>query len=41
MRALVLAVALVLGLGVGACHSGDPAADNLKAAQGFLVANGK
>jgi FKBP-type peptidyl-prolyl cis-trans isomerase len=41
MRALVLAVALVLGLGVGACHSGDPAGDNLKAAQGFLAANGK
>jgi FKBP-type peptidyl-prolyl cis-trans isomerase len=41
MRALVLAVVLVLGFGAGACHRGDPAADNLKAAQGFLAANGR
>jgi FKBP-type peptidyl-prolyl cis-trans isomerase len=39
MRALALAVALVLS--VTACHAGDPAGDNLKAAQGFLAANGK
>jgi peptidylprolyl isomerase/FKBP-type peptidyl-prolyl cis-trans isomerase FklB len=26
---------------VAACHAGDPAADNLKAAQGFLILNGK
>ena len=41
MRALVLAMALVMALGVGACHRGDPAGDNLKAAQGFLATNGK
>jgi peptidylprolyl isomerase/FKBP-type peptidyl-prolyl cis-trans isomerase FklB len=41
MRALAMAVALVLGLSVAACQAGDPAGDNLKAAQGFLAANGK
>ena len=41
MRALAIAVALVVGLSVAACHASDPAGDNLKAAQGFLSANGK
>ena len=41
MRALAIAIALVLGLGATACHSGDPADANLKAAQGFLAANGR
>jgi FKBP-type peptidyl-prolyl cis-trans isomerase len=41
MRVLALSLALVLGLGLAACHKGVPAADNQKAAQGFLIANGK
>jgi peptidylprolyl isomerase/FKBP-type peptidyl-prolyl cis-trans isomerase FklB len=41
MRALRFAVPLLLGLALAACHHGDPAAANLKAAQGFLAANGK
>jgi FKBP-type peptidyl-prolyl cis-trans isomerase len=41
MRALAIAFALVLGLSVAACHAGDPAGDNLKAAKGFLAANGR
>jgi FKBP-type peptidyl-prolyl cis-trans isomerase len=41
MRVLALSLALVLGLGGAACHKSAPAADNLKAAQGFLAANGR
>jgi peptidylprolyl isomerase/FKBP-type peptidyl-prolyl cis-trans isomerase FklB len=41
MRLVAIALALVVGLGVAACHAGDPAGDNLKAAQGFLILNGK
>ena len=41
MRALAIAIALVLGLGATACHSGDAADANLKAAQGFRAANGR
>jgi FKBP-type peptidyl-prolyl cis-trans isomerase len=42
-RTLRLLVPLVVGfsLAVSACHAGDPASDNLKAAQGFLAANGR
>jgi peptidylprolyl isomerase/FKBP-type peptidyl-prolyl cis-trans isomerase FklB len=41
MRLVAIALAFVVGLSVAACHAGDPAADNLKAAQGFLILNGK
>jgi peptidylprolyl isomerase/FKBP-type peptidyl-prolyl cis-trans isomerase FklB len=41
MRALRLALALVVGLGLAACHPGDAGKTNLKAAQGFLASNGK
>ena len=41
MRVLRLAVPLVFGLALAACHSGDPARDNLNAARGFLTLNGK
>ncbi|HEX4197047.1 MAG TPA: FKBP-type peptidyl-prolyl cis-trans isomerase [Caulobacteraceae bacterium] len=41
MRALRFIVPLLLGLALAACHHGDQAAANLKAAQGFLAANGK
>jgi FKBP-type peptidyl-prolyl cis-trans isomerase len=41
MRAIRFAVPLLLGLALAACHHADPAAANLKAAQGFLAANGK
>jgi peptidylprolyl isomerase/FKBP-type peptidyl-prolyl cis-trans isomerase FklB len=41
MRLVAIAVALVVGLSLAACHAGDPAVGNLKAAQGFLTLNGK
>lgn len=41
MRLFRLALPLLLGLALAACHPADPAKDNLKAATGFLTANGK
>jgi FKBP-type peptidyl-prolyl cis-trans isomerase len=41
MRSPALAAAQALGLGLAACHHGPSADDNLKAAQGFLAANGR
>jgi peptidylprolyl isomerase/FKBP-type peptidyl-prolyl cis-trans isomerase FklB len=41
MRALRFVVPVLLGLVLAGCHHGDPAGANLKAAQGFLAANGK
>lgn len=41
MRVFRFAVPLLLGLTLAACHHADTGAANLKAAQGFLAANGK
>jgi FKBP-type peptidyl-prolyl cis-trans isomerase len=41
MRLTFIALALAAGLALAGCHPGDPAKDNLKAAQGFLNLNGK
>jgi FKBP-type peptidyl-prolyl cis-trans isomerase len=41
MRTLALSLALLAGLGLAACNKSAPGVDNLKAAQGFLLTNGK
>ena len=41
MRWAAVVAALGLGLSLAACHFGPTPAENLKAAQGFLISNGK